>query len=289
MNWSQYILNDQRPHKWIKQQTQEANYEKYITQEHKPNSRRDYLHYLPICDRKRSFQLANRQTPKKHHVFTTLARMRFHAPACMTKLHRYHNKEWTDPYRQYMKAMYPDPYCHFCGKLGIQEEEDTQHLLSCRNRISRNEASTQLWTSIWEDIASKQQNTRPTTLKKSKISDTKPDPKLLKPFALRTDPTLALHQAAVAAVGGSNSLPQGLAVLSSFPEAATEYGLAPSTLSLALRELWVAPPDADALASTLAIRTQCAIVTEYHQRCRAIAMERNARQLHQLHVLGIAP
>jgi hypothetical protein len=165
---SQYILNDQRPHKWIKQQTQEATHEKYITQEHKPNSRRDYLHYLPICDRKRSFQLANRQTPKKHHVFTTLARMRFHAPARMTKLCRYHNKEWTDPYRQYMKAMYPDPYCHFCGKLGIQVEEDTQHLLSCRNRTSRNEASTQLWTSIWEDIASKQQNTKPATLKKSK-------------------------------------------------------------------------------------------------------------------------
>jgi hypothetical protein len=69
-------------------------------------------------------------------------------------------------------------------------QEDTQHLLSCRNRTSRNEASTQLWISIWEDIASKQQNTKPATLKKSKISDTKPDPKLLKPFALRTDPIL---------------------------------------------------------------------------------------------------
>ena len=98
-----------------------------------------------------------------------------------------------------------------------------------------------------------------------------------------------LHQAAVVAVGSSNSLPHGLAVLSSFPEAATDYGLTPATLAQSLRELWVAPPDVDLLATSIATRTQCAIVSEYHQRCRTIATERNARQLFNQHVLGIVP
>ena len=188
-----------------------------------------------------------------------------------------------------MKAMYPDPNCHFCGKINVTEIEDTQHLLSCRNRTSRNNASTELWNSIWTDIGTKQQNNNPYRKKHQPLNPAKPNPRLLKPFAILTNTTLALHQAAVAAEGGFNSLPHGLAVLSSFPEAATDYGLTPATLAQSLRELWVAPPDVDLLATSIATRTQCAIVSEYHQRCRTIATERNARQLFNQHVLGIVP
>lgn len=285
------ILNDRRPHQWIKEQTQESIYDKRISATYKQNSRNDYLHYLPICDRKRSFQLANRKTPKKHHVYTTLARFRFHAASSMEKLHKHqYNKEWTDPYRNYMKAMYPDGNCHFCSKTNIIITEDTHHLLTCPNRTTRNDTSISLWEGIWHDIESKQQPTNPSQPRKRTVTNTtKPNPRLLKPFALQTGVVLGLHQAALAAVGAPNPLPHGLAVLSSFPEAATEYGLTPSSLSLALRELWVAPPDADALATEIATRTQCAIVSEYHQRCRTIATERNAKQLYKLHVLGIVP
>jgi hypothetical protein len=55
--------------------------------------------------------------------------------------------------------MYPTPNCHFCETKNVKIEEDTTHMLNCRN--SRNEVAEELWNQIWETIEKKQQNEGP--------------------------------------------------------------------------------------------------------------------------------
>ena len=104
-------------------------------------------------------------------------------------------------------------------------------------------------------------------------------------FALRNATTLASHEAALAARGGI-PLPREIAGLCGFPDAAAGYALIPSNLSMALRELWVGAEDAHSLAAEFAKRAQEAVVREYHERCRTIATERDAKGKFAQHVLG---
>jgi len=283
-------LNDKRPQQWIKEHTQNEIYYRRTEGPFNEDSRSAYLHYLPLCDRKLSFQAGKLRNPKQHHIYITLAKMRFHAAPTMAKLNQHLWREWTDPFRAYMKSMYPSPDCHFCEKKNVKTKENTEHLLTCPNRDSRNETAEKLWNSIWNDIAKHQQNDDPNKKKaknKKKPANPllKPDPRLLKPFALRNATTLASHEAALAARGGI-PLPREIAGLCGFPDAAAGYALIPSNLSMVLRELWVRAEDAHSLAAEFAKRAQEAVVREYHERCRTIATERDAKGKFAQHVLG---
>jgi ribonuclease HI len=326
------IINDKKPQIWIKEQTQSDTYIKRTEQKHNENSRNDYLHYLPICNRALSFQAGKIRNHKQHHIYLVLARIRFHAAPTLKILSKQiSQREWTDPFRTYYKEMYPTPNCHFCEKKNVKIEEDTTHMLNCPNRNSRNEVAEELWNQIWEMIEKKQQNDDPkkweTRKKKRDIKNQnrgrkrkeergndskkkrgknkkndeeeeeeenllnpaahlqKPNPRLLRPFAMRTEGTLASHEAAVAARGGI-PLPRSLEGLAAFPDGAAGYALIPESLCRALRELWVLAEDAHSLAAEIAQSVQKAVVREYHMRCRTIAEERDAKGKFAHHVLG---
>jgi hypothetical protein len=113
----------------------------------------------------------------------------------------------------------------------------------------------------------------------------KPNPRFLRPFAMRTVGMHASHTAAVAAQGGI-PLPRSLEGLRTFPDGAAGYTLMPESLCRALRELWVAAEDAHTLAAEIAQSVQKAVVREHHMRCRTIAEERDAKGKFARHVLG---
>ncbi len=122
---------------------------------------------------------------------------------------------------------------------------------------------------------------------RSPVYHTKPDARLLKPFALRDLVVLTPHHTARAAVGAQHNAPHGLVGVAAFADEPARYGLTPKALVVALRDLWVAPGAISSLADEITSRVQTAIVKEQRLRARAIWNEREGRSLFRLHVLGL--
>lgn len=147
------------------------------------------------------------------------------APTAKKTSKRASFQDANSPYKEFFSRLYPDDKCFACSQQNISVVEDTQHMMECPNRDDRKEASLRLWNEIHAKIRNKQ---KPNSAKNAA---------LLRPFALRTQEALGLHQ-----IGGGHRLPAALAEVAAFPDEAAHLGLIPRTLEGALRELDVEDP-----------------------------------------------
>jgi ribonuclease HI len=260
---------DAPPHSWIKEGTQT----KILQRQRKDGkARAQYLQYMPLCDKKRSFAAGARSQHASHATFIALAKLRFHAaPTAEKNARRYKTFNADNPYREFFRAFYPDDKCHACAKAGVAIKENTQHMLECPNRPDRKEASTRLWKEIY-DLIKKNQSEHAKTR----------DVRQLRPFALRTQEALNLHSPGA---GGGRPLAPALASVAEFPDTAAALGLIPKGLEAALLELGV--EDAGRVADKVAAVVQSAVAADVKARHRVIATERGQKLLFRVHVLGL--
>lgn len=238
---------------------------------HQGQARNRQLEHLDSCDLKRSFAAGNKRNAKAHSRYITLFKLRNHALASEKKNHRKIATTTDKSYKEYYRAMYPTPNCHFCKKQNIDVVEDTRHHIDCENRPWREKKKEELWDNVYSLIRANQ-------------ADASPPAELLCPFAFSSKKSLDSH--ALARTGREWRSAKQLQAVGSFAVGAAELGLIPKALRPALRELGVLADKLDETADSIAEMVQCAIVADYRERCKTIAEDRDQKKLYRKHVLG---
>jgi ribonuclease HI len=264
----QHTLEDKPAHKWIKESTQKRIVEEQMKDEKKARPR--FLKHMNVIDRKRSFAGGKRSNHKQHRNYIALFKLRMHAsPTAKKTCRRAAFLNQDNPYKEFFKQMYPNNKCHACAKKHIDVVEDSEHMMKCPSRDDRNEASKNLWASIYKLIEEAENNGKG----KGKAQN-------IRPFALRTTQSNTLYEAPA-----NWACSPCLGRIAQFPDEAAALGLIPRDLVGALRELGLTEPES--VADEVAQLCQNAVVADLYARHQVLAKDRDQKALFRKLVLGI--
>jgi hypothetical protein len=291
-----YIVQSSR-HALIKDNTQQRIIKKHLSDDYVPtdNTARSKAFariHLPYVSA--DLSVASRRSPnhKDQEASATVHGLRMHVLQTAVKGHSKSN--WlrdTDPYKNYFRALYPNPHCHFCqsAQPPVRVEEHTAHILTCPNHTDKEAICENLWNQIHEIIIAE--------LSKQK-GDQTPSPqidqvpasdrhRLIPPFALPSQKARRLHIDPSVTSPAQGTIPH-LKALANFPDDLAREGYIPTALSRALGEIGIPSEKRKKLANQIACLIHRAIHEIWTTRTRHLHRTRKQRALYNKHVYGRA-